>query len=235
MTKPKASVSLPLALGFLLLIPGGARAQEASTLRQSTVPSLSAVSPEATAVQNPPALRLVPVLTDGSVRVEFENLLGSVALRRSLEGGLPVRIRLVVELWRDRFFDAQEGRVEWRATVHHDPLTESFRVEDEDGTLRYVDSLSEAGNLLESWVSVPLRPPVSGRYYYLGRVEIETLSLSDLDELRRWLQGDLAPAMDEGEPVGGAVGRGVRRIVVRVLGLPTQRHEARSAAFEWSR
>jgi hypothetical protein len=66
-------------------------------------------------------------------------------------------------------------------------------------------------------------------------VEIETLSLSDLEELRRWLQGDLAPSMAGGEPVGSAVGRGVRRIFVRALGLPTQRIEARSAAFNWNR
>jgi hypothetical protein len=79
---------------------------------------------------------LIAIATDGSVSVEFDNLLGGGALERSLEGGLPVRIRLVVELWRDRFFDAQEGRFEWRATVRHDPLAESFRVESEAGLLR---------------------------------------------------------------------------------------------------
>jgi hypothetical protein len=221
---------LLLVGGLFLLATKGIGAQEAFHFRESSLPVDEA------GMQNAPALRLVPNLADGSVRVLFNNLLGGSGLERSLEGGLPVRIRLVVELWRDRFFDAQEGRrYEWRATVRHDPLMESYRVESEEGNLRYADSLGEAGALLEGWVTVPLRPPVSGRYYYLARLEIETLSLSDLEELRRWLQGDLAPAMDEGEPVGGAVGRGVRRIVVRVLGLPTQRFEARSAAFDWSR
>jgi hypothetical protein len=221
---------LLLVGGLFLLATKGIGAQEVFHFRESSLPV------DESGMQNAPALRLVPNLADGSVRVLFNNLLGGSGLERSLEGGLPVRIRLVVELWRDRFFDAQEGRrYEWRATVRHDPLMESYRVESEEGNLRYADSLGEAGALLEGWVTVPLRPPVSGRYYYLARLEIETLSLSDLEELRRWLQGDLAPAMDEGEPVGGAVGRGVRRIVVRVLGLPTQRFEARSAAFDWSR
>jgi hypothetical protein len=210
----RASVYLSFAGGIFIPFPSEGSAQE---------------------VQGDPGLRLIATPTDGSVRVVFDNLLGGGALQRSLEGGLPVRIRLVVELWRDRFFDAQEGRIEWRATVRHDPLTESFRVESEAGLLRYVDSLAEAGRLLESWVIVPLRPPVSGRYYYLARVEIETLALSDLEELRRWLQGDLAPSMEGGEKVGSAVGRGVRRIFVRALGLPTQRIEARSAAFNWNR
>lgn len=218
-----------LAGGAFLLPPQEASGQESGVLMHTPVSTGEARAQPAS------ALRLVPSLADGSVRVEFDNLLGSVALRQSLEGGLPVRIRLVVELWRDRFFDEQAGRIEWRATVRHDPLTESFRVEAEDGLLRYTDSLDEAGALLESWVDVPLTPRTDGRYYYLGRVEIETLSLSDLEELRRWLQGDLAPAMDEGEPVGSAVGRGVRRLVVRVLGLPTQKHEARSPAFDWNR
>jgi hypothetical protein len=221
---------LLLVGGLFLLATKGIGAQEVFHFRESSLPVDEA------GMQNAPALRLVPNLADGSVRVLFNNLLGGSGLERSLEGGLPVRIRLVVELWRDRFFDAQEGRrYEWRATVRHDPLMESYRVESEEGNLRYADSLGEAGALLEGWVTVPLRPPVSGRYYYLARLEIETLSLSDLEELRRWLQGDLAPAMDEGEPVGGAVGRGVRRIVVRVRGLPTPRFEARSAAFDRSR
>lgn len=185
--------------------------------------------------QNGTPLRLVADPTMGRVEVQFDGLLGGPSLQRSLEGGLPVRMRLVVELWRDRFFDAQEGRFEWRGTVHYDPLTERYRVDAEDGFLRLTDSLVEAEELLERRVSVPLRPPVSGRYYYLARVEIETLSLSDLEELQRWLQGDLAPAMEEGDPVGGAVGRGVRRVFVRILGLPTQRFEARSAAFDWGR
>jgi len=225
----RTSVHVILVVGLLGPSPREGSAQEAPILLQS-----SAREP-GVPVQSDPALRLIAATTDGSVRVEFDNLLGGGALQRSLEGGLPVRIRLVVELWRDRFFDAQEGGFEWRATVRHDPLTRSFRVESEDGRLRNVASLAEAGRLLESWVTVPLRPPVSGRYYYLARVEMETLSLSDLEELRRWLQGDLAPAMEGGEQVGSAVGRGVRRIFVRVLGLPTQRLEARSAAFDWSR
>ena len=42
---------------------------------------------------------------------------------------------------------------------------------------------------------MPLKPREQGRYYYLGQVQVETLSLTDLEELQRWLHGDLAPAV----------------------------------------
>jgi hypothetical protein len=64
-------------------------------------------------------------------------------------------------------------------------------------------------------------------------MEVETLSLSDLEELRHWLQGDLGPAMDRNNELGSALGRGLRRILVRALGLPMQRFEARTQVFAW--
>jgi hypothetical protein len=63
-------------------------------------------------------------------------------------------------------------------------------------------------------------------------VEMETLSLSDLEELQRWLQGDLAPAVVGEERVGSALARGVRRLLVRMLGLPAKRFQLRSPVFE---
>jgi hypothetical protein len=58
---------------------------------------------------------------------------------------------------------------------------------------------------------------------------VETLSLDELDELRRWLRGEARPA-EAGRPPRG-VERGVRRIFVRLLGLPSRRYEARTAIF----
>ena len=75
----------------------------------------------------------------------------------------------------------------------------------------------------------PTRP---GRYYYLGKVEVETLSLSDLEELQRWLRGDLAPAVAGDEEIGSAVGRGVGRVFVRILGLHARRFKVRTPKFE---
>jgi hypothetical protein len=144
-----------------------------------------------------------------------------------------VRLLVVTELWRDRFFDSQEGRHEWRATVRYDPLDERYRIETAEGAVLQAGTPEEADALLSRNLRIPLEPDAPGRYYYLGRMEVETLSLSDLEELRHWLQGDLGPAMDRNNELGSALGRGLRRILVRALGLPMQRFEARTQVFAW--
>jgi hypothetical protein len=72
---------------------------------------------------------------------------------------------------------------------------------------------------------------LSGRYYYTAVLQIETLSLSDLDELERWLQGELGPAVSGRRSLSDAVGEGAKRLLIRLLGLPTRRVEARSDRF----
>ena len=84
---------------------------------------------------------------------------------------------------------------------------------------------------LQAGFALPIRPREEGKYYYLGQVDVETLSLSDLEELQRWLQGDLATAVRGDENVGTAVGRGVHRMVVRMLGIPTKRFKVRTESF----
>jgi hypothetical protein len=174
---------------------------------------------------------------EGGVQATLGPVLQSRGIAASLESGLPVRIRVVTELWRDRFLDSQEARHEWRASVWYDPLDGAFLVQVGGGEPEALPvrtaSADEANGLLASLLDVPLRPDRPGRYYYLARVEVETLSLSDLDELRRWLRGDLAPAVEGDARVGSAVGRGFQRLLVRVLGLPAERFQARSRTFEF--
>ncbi len=171
----------------------------------------------------------------GGVEARLGPILESPGLQNSLERGLPVRIRVVTELWRDRFIDAQEGRFEWRASVRLDPLERTYVVETGAGATLSATTLPEVARILSDRLQVPLQPQRSGRYYYLGRLEVETLSLSDLDELRRWMRGEMGPAVEgqEGGGVGSALGRGFQRLLVRVLGLPAERYQARSRSFDF--
>jgi hypothetical protein len=66
-------------------------------------------------------------------------------------------------------------------------------------------------------------------------VEMETLSLSDLEELQRWLKGDLAPVVAGEDDMDGALAKGARRILVRVLGLSAKHWEVQSEKFEIGR
>jgi hypothetical protein len=172
------------------------------------------------------------VEASGRPRVTLGPVLVGEGVRASLESGLPVRIRVVTELWRVRTFDALEGRHEWRATVRLDPLTSRYLVETSGGETLDVASAEEAREALQARLAPPLRPDREGRFYYLARIEVETLSLSDLEELRRWLRGDVGGAVGGQENVGSLLGRGFRRLVVRALGLPVQRYETRTSTFE---
>ncbi len=139
----------------------------------------------------------------------------------------------MAELWKDGFFDSQKGRAEWRATVLYDPLEQRYSVATAAGAIELsVDSIAAVRDALQRAFSLPLRPREEGRYYYLGEVQVETLSLTDLEELQRWLHGDLAPAVKGDQSMESAVGRGMRRMLVRMLGLPARRFKVRTPTFE---
>lgn len=169
----------------------------------------------------------------GVLSVRIGDILRDRGLTDALHSGLPLRILFEVELWQDRFFDSQRGADEWRATILYEPLDRTYQIETtESATPIVATSLSEAGRVLSRAFTVSVRPRGEGSYYYDGQLVVETLSLSDLEELQRWLRGNLGPAAT-GEGTGeDAMGSGVRRIVVRMLGLPARRFNVRTPTFE---
>lgn len=170
----------------------------------------------------------------GALSVDLAPVLDDPGLRRAIHSGLPLRIEIRAELWRDGFFDSQEGSESWRASVIHDPVRRSYEVEVVGSPPRSVSTLSDAGRILEDGFAIGLRPTRDARYYYLAVLEVQTLSLSDLEELRRWLRGDVAPAVGGERGGESAVANGVRRMVVRALGLPTVRRRLRTDTFRWT-
>lgn len=178
-----------------------------------------------------PQARVDPVT--GGLALELAAVLDDGGLRRALHSGLPIRIEVSVELWRDGFFDQQEAGGTWRASVLHDAVTQTyeFQIEDEDPV--DLPDLDRVAQELQTGFASEVRPRRPGRYYYLAEVEMQTLSMSDLEELRRWLQGDLAPVIEGQEPAETAVARGLRRVMVRALRLPARREKLRTSSFDW--
>lgn len=177
-------------------------------------------------------MRLGVAPGSGALEMELGDLFDDGRLRQAIHRGLPLRVAVTAELWRDRFFDTEEESAEWRASVLWDPVAERYRVgvgADEPVDAASLDAVSA---VLQERFSLPIRPGEDGRYYYLATIEMETLSLSDLEELQRWLGGELAPAVRGEGDVDGAVSRGMRRLLVRALGLPTRRLRLRSPTFE---
>lgn len=192
-------------------------------------------SPGEAAAQDGPPVVLSADPEDGSLDMAIGDLFEDVGLVRALHAGLPLRMLLKAELWKDGFFDSQRGSGEWRASVLFDPLEQRYRVATgvAGSAELTADSLPAVVEALQAAFVLPLRPMEEGRYYYLGQMEMETLSLTDLDELQRWLRGDLASAVRGERSTGSAVGRGVHRMVVRMLGIPTRRYRLRTETFSF--
>lgn len=154
-----------------------------------------------------------------------------------LRSGFPIRMHFRVELWRDRnvWFDALERQVEWDVVVRREPLLDQYTVNTitpaSVGERRYA-TLGALTSALEYAYRITIGPTDPGDYYYAGVLGLATLSDTDLEELDRFLRGDLGSAATGGESLGDAVSRGAKRLLLRLAGLPSLRLEARSERFK---
>jgi hypothetical protein len=204
----------------LLLASGVASAQ--------TRPRLDVVLPaSANLTTEGPTVRVQGVMADSAMLVLVRN-------------GFPMRLHYRVELWAARrLFDDLLASVEWDVVVRYDALNEQYRVFRVDGErvrqLGAFTSATEAAYQVERAIPAPLRArPGSTRQYFRAVVDAETLSDNDLDEVERWLRGELRPAVRGERNPGTALGRGVRRVFVRVLGGEQRHLEARTPSFRVS-
>ncbi|KPK57842.1 MAG: hypothetical protein AMS21_11080 [Gemmatimonas sp. SG8_38_2] len=169
--------------------------------------------------------------------VQPVELLADSGLIRPLLSGLPLRFHFQIELWHDKFVaDALQQRATWSLILYQEPLSGDFsltRSWDPDRP-EWFATLAAAAQALERVYLSPLAGPQpnSGRYYYDARLEVEALSLGDLDELEHWLRGEV---LDENASSGGglaqALGRGVKRLFIRLIGLSARKYEARTELF----
>jgi len=162
--------------------------------------------------------------------VTLRGVLRDPALREAVQSGLPLRFHLRMELWRRGTFDKLVASEVLEAAVARSPLDPGYTVETAR-TSAPAGTLAEAERAVERAFVFALRPGDGERYYYLATLDVETLSLSDLDELRRWLRGEARPAVEGRAPASRAVERGVRRLFTRLLGLPTRQYVVKSSFF----
>src|SRR6266550_3634513 len=147
----------------------------------------------------PPAPSLTVTLQSAVPRVQSIGLLADGRFVGLMRSGFPLRLHYRLELWRVRasWFDQFVREVPWDAVARHDPLADDFVLIRTDGSVsvtRYA-SPEALARALEIPYTVPLRPSGSGRFYFLCRLEVTTLNDTDLEELSRWLRGDVGPAV----------------------------------------
>jgi hypothetical protein len=165
-------------------------------------------------------------------------VLASRDLRDLLRGGFPARLHFRCELWRnERLNNQRERAVEWDMLVRYDQLNQKYEVyriiDDRASRLGRFDTMEAA----EAEVEKPFRilaPPMrrGTSYYYDSSLDIEVLSLSDLDEVERWLRGDVRPALSGERNPGTAVTRTVRTFFVRLLGGERRHYQTRTRTFK---
>ncbi|HEV2086589.1 MAG TPA: DUF4390 domain-containing protein [Gemmatimonadales bacterium] len=169
--------------------------------------------------------------------VRSESLLGGDSRwLTALRSGLPVRLHYRVEVWRSRegWFDIFVRQAEWDLLVRHEPLLDQYTLLTFAGASRQerrYATLDALGAALAFAYQVNVRPTEEGRYYYAASLQVSTLSDSDLDDLERFLAGDLRREAKGRENLGDALGRGATRFLLRLAGLPSLRLEARSDQF----
>ena len=186
-------------------------------------------------VAQQPLLEVSPDVQDQRAVVRLGPVLATDELHDAAMSGLPIRLRVRTELWKDEMFDDLVQTATWSAVLVYEPLNRRFymRAADARATARQFATWDLARAAVEGEVPIRLRPRSGGRYYYTATLEIETLSVSDLKELERWLQGELQPAVGGDQSIPGAIGEGAKRLLIRVLGVPTRRIETRSGRFRF--
>ena len=209
---------LSLVLLTIVPFPGTAAGAQQRTRVDVTLPP-----PQLIAVEGP--------------RVSSERLLADGLVHDLLVNGFPARLRYTVERWAvKRWFDDLRASIEWDVIVRHDPLRNVFRVirvrGDEAVVVGSYETLAGADSALGAPARSGITPPHRGeRSYYVLRVDVEMLSVNDLDELERWLRGELRPAVRGDRNPGTALERGARTLLVRVLGGERRRYAARTGKF----
>lgn len=167
--------------------------------------------------------------------VTTSGLFSDSEMRELVRAGFPISLKFRLELWRaGGLFDDLEGTHEWELIIAYDPSRQRYGVvRRQAGRLQDLGSfatLTTAQSVLERPLSITLRPQRPGRrYYYNYALDVAALSVSDMDQLERWLRGV------RGSTAASAVGSGVRTLMLRMLGGENRHYDRRSPTFVFER
>ncbi|MGH7720739.1 MAG: DUF4390 domain-containing protein [Gemmatimonadaceae bacterium] len=165
------------------------------------------------------------------------NIFGNRRVRELLHSGFPARLHFRLELWNTRgLFDDLLSRAEWDVIVRYSPLDRQYVVARIEGSRATPLGTFTELEHVETIVGSPFQPAIKlssrrGGHYYNAVLDVEMLSVNDLDEVERWLRGELRPAVRGERNPGTAVTRGVRTLVVTLLGGEGGHYEARTRKF----
>ena len=208
---------LALAVLGLALAAGLRGSLEAQTKRVSLAVSLSAPASDG---GRKPQVRLL-------------NLLADRRWAQALDASLPIILDFRLEIWRSRegWIDEYQRTTDWQMIVTKEPLEDEYTVTTVASarpvTVRFASQDSVA-YYLEIPRQVDVSPVRSGKFYYTLTLRITALSDAEMDDLEKFLEGD--PDAAPGRQ-GSTVGRSLRRLLLRLAGLPSEELQVRSETF----
>ena len=179
-------------------------------------------------------------LTRAGPVVVASHMLSGRKLQELLANGFPVRLHFSVELWSVGTWSNEVQRiVEWDVVVRWLQVERTYDVtqivNDRPFSLGRFPLLSDA----EAAVGRPTRAsitavPSARRLYYQASLSVETLSVTDIDEVERWLHGELEPAVRGHRNPGSALSRGIRTLFSRLAGGERREYAERTPIFRVS-
>ena len=181
------------------------------------------------------SLRLSPPVGAKGERKPYVQLRDLLTDRRwadALEASLPIILSYHLEIWRSRdgWIDEFIKATEWQTVVTKEPLQDEYTVTSVEARPRVWrfasrDSVARHLSLINQIDITPIR---AGNFYYTLTLRVTALSDTDIDELEQFLSGDPEPR-DRGQ--GKWVTRGIRRLLLRIAGLPSEELQAKSDQF----
>lgn len=216
--------TLTATLVVLLTSTAGIAHAQSSTTRAPKPHVEITLPPSAALATTPPVVRTIGVLLAGRTPELVRN-------------GFPARLHYKMERWAaGTFVNDVKATSEWEVIADYDALAKTYRLVRATPQAAVVvgdyQTLADADAVLDDAYAAPITPPKKGeKSYYALTLTVEAMSLSDLDEVRRWLRGELRPAVSGKRNPGTAVTHGVRTLFVRILGGERVEYRATTGVF----
>jgi hypothetical protein len=181
---------------------------------------------------------LPTTVTDATVpEVSAVSVLDDRSLGELLHNGFPARLHYRLELWAaGGLFDNLQRKAEWDVIVRYNPLERRYSATRIEGDRATSLGASDAMRGVDAALAKAFTPTIQApkgrdRYYWICTLDVEMLSVNDLDEVERWLHGELTPAVHGDRNPGTALGRGVTTLITSVLGGKKRHYEARTREY----
>ncbi len=183
---------------------------------------------------------VLPAAADMSTQPPTVRTIGVLSAGRTSElirNGFPARLHYKLERWAaGTFVNDVKATAEWEFIVQYDPLAKIYKLiratNQSAVAIGQYDSLADVDAKLAEAYSPRISPPKRGeKSYYVISLNVEAMSLGDLDEVQRWLRGELRPAVQGHRNPGAAVSSGLRTLVVRILGGERIVYQASTGVF----